>query len=388
MESLLNNYEQLLGMRLFHFEKDSWKTTLPYDLKTNNRIGKDVRYIGKGHKDDYDFYIHSVYPQCYILVWPNLNGIGTVFSEMFFVAETKIQQPTVCCEKCSRSVDTSVFKGASHHYLHLAGEALIKLSETHTTAIRFHYSSIKVHDHHSCDSVCKDVIMDEIHMTYNPQNIKSTLIKISHALINGDAQQAKEMYYDLLIHLKSELNEERPHQKIQGQFSYIMTALTYELAKLLPDLSDTLFGIHHRALTEFMSKEHYSNQIIFAQDFIDVYIKFVSPIKQNNTSSIIQKALQIVHKDYASPLKLTRLAHQLHIDESYLSRQFKKEVGRSFSNYLMHYRLRRALLLMNETTYPLTDIAIAVGFDSSTYFATCFKKVYQLPPSKYRKEVH
>ena len=389
MEKALMDFQLLSNIRLYFYPDSNLKNKLHYGFKTNDRLISDMKNIFDKNSKNSSFTIQAIYPQCYVIVWPNFkinNKPVLVFSEIFHIMEYNSSHQVICCEKCNRLIDTTIFKQTSHEFLKIAGEQLIKISNNDNQHIKFNYSARIINENHSCNNICKNTIFEEIHRNYGSHDIISAIKEISSLIATGNFDSAKKNYYHILNQLKTDFDELPPHKSIQGKFSYIMTALTYEISEIIPDIKENLFQLHKVALSEFLKKNHYSNQIIFAQDFLDVYIKLIAPTNNENTSYSIQKVLQIIHKDYSKNLKLKDIASKINIQKNYLSRQFKKEVGKDFTNYLMEYRLKRAVLLMKETSHHLTEIAMSVGFDSSTYFSTCFKKLYSVSPSEYRKK--
>lgn len=73
------------------------------------------------------------------------------------------------------------------------------------------------------------------------------------------------------------------------------------------------------------------------------------------------------------------------ISYSYFSRSFKLAFGISFSAYLEAMRLREAERLLLTTDKEITDIALTLGFGTTSHFIDRFKKTYELPPNKFRK---
>ena len=65
-------------------------------------------------------------------------------------------------------------------------------------------------------------------------------------------------------------------------------------------------------------------------------------------------------------------------------RFFKKSFRSTPISYLNRFRINRSMALLKETSLPVIDIAIAVGFDSSNYFAISFRKATGMTPSQYR----
>lgn len=87
----------------------------------------------------------------------------------------------------------------------------------------------------------------------------------------------------------------------------------------------------------------------------------------------IRQAAQIVHTHYAQDLPLPVVAQRLGISEAHLSRQFKKETGRSFVDCLTDQRIQAAQQLLREG-FELKEVAARSGFRSYNYFLRVFKE--------------
>ncbi|MNW27857.1 Bifunctional transcriptional activator/DNA repair enzyme AdaA [compost metagenome] len=81
---------------------------------------------------------------------------------------------------------------------------------------------------------------------------------------------------------------------------------------------------------------------------------------------------------------LNKLAHELHLTRSYVSRLFKKETGSNLSEYLAAKRIKVAAHLLETTSQPVEAIANQVGFQNVSHFIACFKRTYRLTPLKFR----
>lgn len=94
----------------------------------------------------------------------------------------------------------------------------------------------------------------------------------------------------------------------------------------------------------------------------------------------IAKYLRENYKD--SAINLTSVAQQFGFNASYLSRKFKKEMGMSFVEYLMKYRMERAVEL-KKSNYKMFETANEVGIPDPNYFGRCFKKYTGVSYSEY-----
>lgn len=83
-------------------------------------------------------------------------------------------------------------------------------------------------------------------------------------------------------------------------------------------------------------------------------------------------------------LCLGQVAAHLAVSEGHLSREFKKHMGKSFSEFLIDLRLDEAKRLLRCSQMTIYEIAQRVGFSSQHYFSTQFKHKTGLAPSTYR----
>jgi YesN/AraC family two-component response regulator len=104
------------------------------------------------------------------------------------------------------------------------------------------------------------------------------------------------------------------------------------------------------------------------------------------TRSLAAEAVAYMKEHYNDPgLSLNALAEKLSVSSAYLSRLIADEVDSSFPDFVNQLRLEQAeLLLITELTLDIREIAGRVGYNSSTYFTTQFKKRYGVTPSKWR----
>ncbi|MDQ1913632.1 helix-turn-helix domain-containing protein [Paenibacillus sp. GD4] len=88
-----------------------------------------------------------------------------------------------------------------------------------------------------------------------------------------------------------------------------------------------------------------------------------------------------------SGLSLSVLADRFRLSESAASVFFKDQSGIPFSDYLEQLRLEKACCLLMETTLPIQEIAVQVGYNSDKAFRRAFKRVVGIQPTSYRKTI-
>lgn len=103
---------------------------------------------------------------------------------------------------------------------------------------------------------------------------------------------------------------------------------------------------------------------------------------------VIQQAMRYIKIHFAEPLTLADVAKSVHLSESYFSSLFKKGCGSSFREYLNAVRVEEAKRLLDLMQQSVTEIALAVGFESQSYFSKVFRAVTGMTPKEYRMKVH
>lgn len=100
-------------------------------------------------------------------------------------------------------------------------------------------------------------------------------------------------------------------------------------------------------------------------------------------------ALMRREHSYLDPeLTLPRLARQMGCSVNHLSQVINAGFGMSFYDYINRCRVDEAARLLGSTqgaTQSILDIALSVGFNSSSTFYSAFKKVTGRTPAQYRQ---
>lgn len=107
--------------------------------------------------------------------------------------------------------------------------------------------------------------------------------------------------------------------------------------------------------------------------------------KQHNVR--ILKMIEYLHTNYSSKFSLSDMAAHSNVSRGECCRYFKKMMHMTISDYLMEFRISKAVELLKSTDLAISEVSEAVGFSSQSYFIESFKKKMRLSPLAYRKLV-
>jgi two-component system response regulator YesN len=100
----------------------------------------------------------------------------------------------------------------------------------------------------------------------------------------------------------------------------------------------------------------------------------------------LARALSYVETNYAEKIQLATVARICNLSPFQFSRNFKKENGITFRDFVVRLRIQRAAQLMRESGASVTEAAFVVGFNDLSYFARMFRRQLGVSPSQYRDE--
>ena len=105
-------------------------------------------------------------------------------------------------------------------------------------------------------------------------------------------------------------------------------------------------------------------------------------------SPIVQKALLLIDADLSQELSLCALAKHLGLSSGHLATTFKKETGKTLSEYIRQKRIRHAMHLLHTTNLQVQTVAQHCGILDVQYFSKLFKNQVGKTPKEYRAAFH
>lgn len=160
-------------------------------------------------------------------------------------------------------------------------------------------------------------------------------------------------------------------------FSYAQRALKYGVTDYLlkpinlDDLKEALIN----AREIIYKKRNVISQKTDLENAVDISLDHL--IKDTTVLEMID----YIKNNYQEKISISDLSKDLAYSESMLNRKFKKEVHITFNEYLNRYRINKAIDLLKNSDYNITEIAYMCGYSSAKYFARVFKKYLGMSPS-------
>jgi len=221
--------------------------------------------------------------------------------------------------------------------------------------------------------------------------------------IDGSSQFPEMECNQLIAELKAlspEGCEEAVKNIIQKFYRYnmndIIQSLDHILYKVLFVLQDMIKGkdvlsnrdffYNYEMLMEYSSLQELEEKLItFLAGVIRDFIRAISEKHEQESDSGIKHILDFIRNDYTNPsLSLEYVADYAELSPSYLGSIFYERMGLHFPEYVSRLRLEAAKELLSNSSESVNHIARLVGFNSASYFITCFKKYTGVTPAKYR----
>ena len=130
----------------------------------------------------------------------------------------------------------------------------------------------------------------------------------------------------------------------------------------------TLTELNHRMLSDFIRRVHRIED------------------REQEVSPQIRQSCEYIQLHLQESVELSRLAKIFGYSDYYFSLKFKKEMGMTVKSYITTKKMDRAREALLGTNDSVEKIAFSLGFHSSSYFYTVFKKHVGMTPQEYREK--
>lgn len=165
------------------------------------------------------------------------------------------------------------------------------------------------------------------------------------------SEKEKQVLYDCIVKIKSELN---------GNIDHYSQTLIISNIELLLNYCDRYYG------RQFITRKNINSKVISqVNKLLDYYF---------SSTAIAESGLPTVKY----------LAEKVHLSPNYLSDLLKKETGMSAQDHIHLHIIDEAKNILLNTDQSVGEIAYSLGFEYPQYFSKLFKKKTGLTPIEFR----
>ena len=100
----------------------------------------------------------------------------------------------------------------------------------------------------------------------------------------------------------------------------------------------------------------------------------------------LQRTIQTMQANLESPVSVGELADAANLSPRQLERLFGRHLGMTPARYYIALRVDRARELLIYTNQPILEIAVAVGFASTSHLGQWFKRIFGMRPGELREK--
>ena len=101
--------------------------------------------------------------------------------------------------------------------------------------------------------------------------------------------------------------------------------------------------------------------------------------------ALVEKMLKAIGQNMDNlDYTVDQMASDIGMSRANLYKKTQQMLGITPNEFLRNVRLKHAAKLLSETTEPVNQISLMVGFQTSRYFSQCFQQIFGVTPTEYR----
>ncbi len=124
------------------------------------------------------------------------------------------------------------------------------------------------------------------------------------------------------------------------------------------------------------------------QFFIDLYSKKLEESNKSKQHRIVGKMIDLFRHTSSKKLSSKEITESIGMNYAYLSTLFRKETGKSITQFQDELLIEKAIKLLKEESINISEVSDSLGFSNPFYFSRVFKKVTGVSPTTYLNEIY
>ena len=122
------------------------------------------------------------------------------------------------------------------------------------------------------------------------------------------------------------------------------------------------------------------------KDCIRYACELVRSFSLPSCGPLIRRCIALIQQGLTEELHAEALAGELGVTRPYLSSQFKKETGKTLTEYINAERIKLARHYLRQGRLSVTQVALLCGYSDPNYFGRIFRRLEGLPPRAFAEQ--
>jgi len=204
-----------------------------------------------------------------------------------------------------------------------------------------------------------------------------------HYLKQGDMRAVEEAYRTMDDSMQGKLSAD-PLRNAKYLF-VVSTSLASRFAVEAGVPLETAYAISDLYIQRADELENISEIRNLLKGLYRTYVDEVNKVKKKNThSKAVMLCLNYIDSHFNEKITVEELAEYVKLNPRYLTVLFKKEIGKTITEYITTMRVEVAQSLLARTEYTYAQIAYSLAFCSQSHFSKVFREHTGYTPRQYR----
>ncbi|MDR2079208.1 MAG: AraC family transcriptional regulator [Treponema sp.] len=278
---------------------------------------------------------------------------------------------------------TSRFRMSAHHTLKPFGSSQVLYSHWHEEFEFFFITHGQARFHLGKENFIvreRDIVIIQPHVVHaadridkSPCEFYAVLVHYNFlASLDADDIQQKYILPFFFGHIVCPLHIRADMDRRYGLFDILMAIIES-------------YRREEKGYELFIKSKAYESLYILSE-YAALYPSHVMAGKNGVTSNAAwtKELLRFIQENFGERICLADMAKKVNMSEGHLCREAKKVFGMPPVEFLNHYRVSRAVYLIETTNKTIGAISDMTGFPNINRFTAVFKKIFHCTPIRYR----
>lgn len=210
-------------------------------------------------------------------------------------------------------------------------------------------------------------------------------VALTDAVRQGNFSLAMHLVGQYDPNTQTQVRNTNPLRNAQNYCIVLNTQLRHALERtgIHPYQVDRLSGEIGMEIEQLKSTRQLPD---FFRQVVARYCRLVQTHTYPNLKPLTHLAVTYIKEHLTDNLTVKDTASALTVNANYLSTLFHRDMGMTFIDFVNKERTRQAAALLRHTNLQIQQIASAVGYNNTSYFAKQFLRFHGITPSHYRRE--